>query len=146
MTKISDVMTKNCEWVAPSASLQECAQKMRELDCGFLPVGENDKLIGMVTDRDIACRAVADNKGPAAQVRDIMTPKTYYCYDDLEAKEVCDNMSQVKVRRMPVMNRDKRLVGVVSMGDLAQFADNQETGETLRDITAGLQKKQQKAA
>ena len=146
MPQIKDVMTPNCEWVAPDASLQQCAQKMKELDCGFMPVGENDKMIGMVTDRDITCRAVADNMAPSTQVRDVMTQKTYYCYDDMEAKEVCDNMSEIKVRRLPVVNRDKRLVGVVSMGDLAQYAEMQETGETLKDITAGLQQKQQKAA
>ncbi len=146
MPKISEIMTPSCEWVSPNASIQECAQKMKSLDCGFMPVGENDKLVGMVTDRDIAIRAVADNLQPSSQVRDIMTEKTYYCYNDMDAVDVCNNMSEIKVRRMPVVNRDKRLVGVVSMGDLAQYAEMQETGETLRDITAGLKQKQKQAA
>jgi CBS domain-containing protein len=139
MTKISELMTRNCEWVSPDTSAQQIAQKMKQLDCGFIPVGENDKLIGMVTDRDLALRCVAEGKNPQeCQARDLMTEKTYYCYDDQDAKEICDNMSEIKVRRLPVVNRDKQLVGVVSMGDLAQYAAENETGETLKDITEGL--------
>ena len=145
MPQIKDVMTPNCQWVSPEATLQQVAQKMKEADCGFLPVGENDRLIGMVTDRDITLRAVADSLPATAQVRDVMTPKTYYCYDDLEAKEVCDNMAQIQVRRLPVVNRDKRLVGVVSMGDLAQAVANAETGETLQSITKDCQQHKQAA-
>ncbi|MCB9965138.1 MAG: CBS domain-containing protein [Rhodospirillales bacterium] len=145
MTKISDVMTPNCQWISPETSLQEAAMKMRDMDYGFMPVGENDRMIGMITDRDIAIRAVADNMSPSMQVRDIMTPKTYYCYDDMDAAAVCNNMSEIKVRRLPVVNRDKRLVGIVSMGDLAQYVNNAETGETLKDITAQLRQHKQAA-
>lgn len=146
MPQISDIMTPSCEWVSPDCTLQDCAQKMKTLDCGFLPVGENDKLVGMVTDRDICIRAVAEGKDPASCcAKDVMTAKTYYCYDDQDAAEVCNNMSEIKVRRLPVVNREKRLVGIVSMGDLAQACEMQETGETLRDITAQL-KAQKKAA
>lgn len=145
MTQISSIMTQNCEWVAPETSIQQAAQKMRDIDCGFIPVGENDRLVGIVTDRDIAVRAVADNLSATTQVRDVMTPKVYYCFDDQNAEEVCNNMSDIKVRRLPVVNRDKRLVGVVSMGDLAQAVQNAETGETLRDITAGVNQQKQAA-
>lgn len=137
MTKISEVMTPHCEWVSGDISVQDVARKMKELDCGFIPVGENEKLVGMITDRDIALRCVAEGKDPATcTAADIMTNKVFYCYDTDETVEVCQKMADVKVRRFPVMTRDKRLVGVISMGDLAQSVKFQETGQTLKDITA----------
>lgn len=137
MTKISEVMTSHCEWVPSDASVQDVARKMKELDCGFIPVGENDKLIGMITDRDIALRCVAEGKNPAScTAADIMTEKVFYCYDADDVVEVCQKMAELKVRRFPVMSRDKRLVGTISMGDLAQSVKFQETGQTLKDITA----------
>lgn len=132
--QIKDVMTPQCEWIAPDASLEQAAQAMKNNDCGFIPVGENDKLIGAVTDRDIAIRAVAEGQGPAAQVRDIMTPQIKYCFEDQTVDEICQNMSDIKVRRLPVVNRDKRLVGVVSLGDLSQ-GKVQPSGEALQNIT-----------
>lgn len=136
-SKIRDVMTPQCEWIKPEATIADAANIMQAQDFGFLPVGENDKLIGMVTDRDIVVRAIAQAKDPAAtQVRDIMTPKTYYCYDDQGVEEICENMAKIKVRRLPVVNRDKRLVGIVSLGDLSQEAQNAEIGQTEQQITA----------
>jgi CBS domain-containing protein len=138
MTKIKDVMTEKCEWISPDTNLVEAAKLMKKCDCGFLPVGENDKLVGMVTDRDIAIRAVAEGKDPnATNVRDVMTSKTYYCYDDQDVSEVCENMGEIKVRRMPVVNRDKRLVGVVSFGDVSQAAPAKNVGESQQQITEG---------
>ena len=138
MATINEVMSKNFQFITPDTTVQEAAQKMRDGDFGFLPVGENDKLIGMVTDRDIAVRCVAEGKDPAsAQVRDLMTPKTYYCYDDQDVEDVCNNMGEIQVRRLPVVNRDKRLVGIVSMGDLAQSASRPNVGQTEQQITAG---------
>ena len=146
MTQIKDCMTQNCEWVAPTATLQEAAQTMQEQNLGFLPVGENDRLIGMVTDRDIVTRAVAQNWETNTQVRDVMTQKTYYCYDDQTAEEICQNMAELQIRRMPVVNRDKRLVGAVSLGDLAQNTQAQTVGQTEQAITAELANKAQKQA
>ncbi|MGH1456227.1 MAG: CBS domain-containing protein [Alphaproteobacteria bacterium] len=140
--QIKDVMTQQCEWISPNATLAEAAQVMKKFDTGFLPVGENDKLIGAITDRDIVMRAVADN-AQSASVKDVMTPQIKYCFDDQAVDDICQNMSEIKVRRLPVVNRDKRLVGVVSLGDLSQQQAPQ-TGEALQGITQGLQ--QAKAA
>ena len=142
MKKIKDIMTKKCEWIAPDTSVAEAAKIMKNNDCGFLPVGENDKMIGMITDRDIAIRAVAEGKDPkATKARDVMTKKTYYCFDDQAVDEVCANMGDIKVKRLPVVNRDKRLVGVVSFGDVSQAAAAEQVGESQQQITAETAKK-----
>jgi len=146
MTQIKDVMSPNFKWMAPDSPISQVAQQMRDMDCGFMPLAENDKMIGMITDRDIAVRAVADGKDPQqTKARDIMTPKTYYCYDDQDIEEVCNNMGEIQVRRLPVVNRDKRLVGIVSLGDLAQSASRPNVGQTQQQITAGV-KQNKKAA
>ncbi len=147
MTKIKDVMSPNFKFMAPDSPVSEVAQQMRDMDCGFMPLAENDKMVGMITDRDITVRAVAEGKNPAeCKARDCMTAKTYYCYDDQDVEEVCNNMGEIQVRRLPVVNRDKRLVGVVSMGDLAQVASRPNVGQTQQQITAGCCKKAQEAA
>lgn len=136
MTQIADVMSKDFKFVTPDTSVQEAAQIMRDLDVGFLPVGENDRLIGMVTDRDIAVRSTSEGQNPSSTpVRDVMTPKTYYCYEDQDVEEICDNMSEIKVRRLPVVNREKRLVGVVSLGDVSQACHRAKSGDALQEIT-----------
>lgn len=132
---IKDIMSPECNWVAPETTLAATAQMMKDKDIGFLAIGENDRLIGTVTDRDIAVRAVAGNMDNNAQVRDIMTQQVMYCYDNQDLNEVCNNMAEIKVRRLPVVNQDKRLVGTVSLGDLSQ-AQAQQTGEALQSITA----------
>lgn len=147
MTQIKDVMSPNFKFMAPDSPVAQVAAQMRDLDCGFMPLAENDKMIGMVTDRDITIRAVAEGKNPAdVKARDIMTPKTFYCYDDQDVEEVCNNMGEIQVRRLPVVNRDKRLVGIVSMGDLAQSASRPNVGQTQQQITAQLQQKNKQAA
>ncbi len=136
MAEIRDVMSINSIWVPPETTLLEAAHIMREKDIGFLPVGEDDRLVGVVTDRDMTVRAVAQGYHPQSDtVRAIMTPAVYYCYDDQSVAEVCDSMATAKVRRMPVVNRDKRLVGVVSIGDLAQVCGKGQIGETVTKIT-----------
>ena len=137
MAQIKDVMTAECQWIAPDITAKQAAEMMRDKDFGFLPVGENDRLIGMVTDRDITVRATAAGKDPqVTSVRDIMTPKTYYCYDDQDVEEVCNNMGEIQVRRLPVVNREKRLVGVVSLGNIAQSATRANVGQTEQQIAA----------
>jgi len=143
--QIKDVMTQQCDWIAPNANLQEAAQVMKDKDIGFLPVGQNDKLVGTITDRDIVMRGLVGNQDvQKTQVSDVMTEKLYYCFEDQTVDEICQNLSEIQVRRLPVVNRDKRLVGVVSTGDLAQ-AQAQQTGEALQGITQQLQA-QSKAA
>lgn len=136
MTQVSDIMSKDFIWVTPETTLQEAARLMRDNDIGFLPVGENDRLIGMITDRDIAVRAVAEGYHPQSDtVRAVMTAKTYYCFEDQNVSEICDNMAYIKVRRLPVVDRKKRLVGIVSISDLARACGKAQLGETIRQIT-----------
>ena len=107
---------------------------MAEIDAGSMPVGENDRLVGMITDRDIAIRAVAQGKGPDTPVRDVMSKEVKYCFEDEDLEHVAKNMGDIQVRRLPVVTRDKRLVGIVSLGDVSQNEDTETTGEA----TAGV--------
>ncbi|MCK1745090.1 CBS domain-containing protein [Bradyrhizobium sp. 139] len=117
--KISKVMTRGAKLTNPDDTLQHAAKLMRDCDCGVLPVAEGDRLVGMITDRDIAVRCIAEGKGPHAKVRDAMTQEVKYCFEDEDLAHVCENMSEIQVRRLPVMDRSKRLVGIVSLSDLA---------------------------
>jgi CBS domain-containing protein len=133
--KVSNCMTKNVKIADPNQTIRDAALAMGRLDAGVLPVGENDRLVGMITDRDIAIRGVAEGKGPDAKIRDVMSTDVKYCFDDEEIDDVLHNMGELKVRRMPVLSRDKRLVGIVSLGDLATNAETAEAGEALGDIS-----------
>jgi CBS domain-containing protein len=132
--KVSDAMSREVAVASPTESIRNAAKVMAKIDAGVLPVGENDRLVGMITDRDIAVRAVAQGKAPSTKVRDIMSEEVLYCYDDQDLDEVLQNMSEMKVRRMPVVNREKRLVGIISLGDLARNEDAGKTGETVSHI------------
>ena len=134
--KVSDCMTRDVRVAAPNQSLRDAAQLMAELDVGVLPVGENDRLVGMVTDRDIAIRGIAQGHGPDTPVREVMTDTVKYCYEDQSIEEVSRNMGDVQVRRMPVVDRQKRLVGIISLSDIANGEGAvDEAGEALRDIS-----------
>jgi CBS domain-containing protein len=134
--KVSDCMTRDVRVAAPTQSLREAAALMAELDVGILPVGENDRLIGMITDRDIAVRGVACGKGPETAVREVMTDSVKYCFADQSIEEVSRNMGDVQVRRLPVVDREKRLVGIISLSDIANGDGAvDEAGEALRDIS-----------
>src|SRR3954471_11702476 len=117
--KVSEAMTRRVRVANPKETVQHAAQIMASLNVGALPVGENDRLVGMITDRDIAIRAVAKGKGPQARVSDIMTKDVKYCFDDQDIEEVTYNMADTQVRRLPVINHDRRLVGILSLGDIA---------------------------
>ena len=132
--KVSDAMSRDVAVASPTESIRNAAKVMAKIDAGSLPVGENDRLVGMITDRDIAIRAVAQGKSPTTKVRDIMSEEVLYCYDDQDLDEVAQNMSEMKIRRLPVVNREKRLVGIISLGDLARNEDNGTTGETISHI------------
>jgi CBS domain-containing protein len=119
--RVSEAMTREVRVANPGQSIREVAKIMAEIDAGAMPVGDNDRLVGMITDRDIAIRAVAQGKGPDTPVRDVMsTEQVLYCYEDEELDHVAKNMSGQQVRRLPVVNREKRLVGIVTLGNLAQ--------------------------
>jgi CBS domain-containing protein len=128
-------MTKNVRIVSPDQTLRDAAKAMANLDAGALPVSENDRLVGMITDRDIAVRGVAAGKGPDARIRDVMSTEVKYCFDDEDADDVLRNMSDLKVRRLPVVNRDKRLVGIISLGDLAMNGEAAQAGAALGGIS-----------
>jgi CBS domain-containing protein len=147
MKTIKDVMTPSCQWVSPEASVSEAAKIMRESDVGFLPVGENDRLIGTLTDRDIVTRVVASKKDASeVSVRDAMSKKLLYCYDDQTVDEICQNMAAMQIRRLPVVNRAKRLVGVVSFPDLAKAATPTTFANAEKQIASKPQKTGVKAA
>jgi CBS domain-containing protein len=119
--RVSEAMTREVRIATPGQSIRDVAKIMAEIDAGILPVGENDRLVGMISDRDIAIRAIGEGKGPDTPVRDVMsTEQVLYCYEDEELDHVAKNMASEQVRRLPVVNRDKRLVGIVSLGDMAQ--------------------------
>ena len=133
--KVSKCMTRDVELVSPTQTIRDAAQMMAELDAGALPVQQDDRLVGMITDRDIAVRAVAQGKSPETPVRDVMSSEVLYCFDDQEIEDVSRNMGEVKVRRLPVVNRDKRLVGIISIGDLALKEEQTLTGSTIARIS-----------
>jgi CBS domain-containing protein len=136
--QIRDAMTKGVRVARPDAPVIELARRMRDEDIGSIPVAENDKLIGMVTDRDIVTRGVAESVDlTSIRARDVMSPKVLYCFDNDSVVDVLANMREQQVRRLPVVNRDKRLVGVVSIGDLSQI-EAKSAGNALQGISRPL--------
>jgi CBS domain-containing protein len=133
--KVNEAMTRDVRVANPDETLQQAAKLMASLDAGVLPVGENDRLVGMITDRDIAIRGIAVGKGPETKVRDVMTEEVKYCFEDQDVDEVIQNMGDIQVRRLPVLNRDKRLVGILSLGDVATVGSKNATGEALQKIS-----------
>lgn len=117
--QVSELMSRNVRITNPEQTLQQAAQMMAEIDCGFLPVAADDRMVGMITDRDIAVRGVGQGFGPDTPVERVMTHDVKYCYEDDDIDQVASNMGDVQLRRMPVLNRDKRLVGILSLGDIA---------------------------
>jgi CBS domain-containing protein len=132
--RVAEVMTRNVRLIEPNQTIRDAAQLMAEMDAGLMPVREGDRLVGMITDRDIAIRAVAAGKGPETPVREVMSKDVKYVFDDEDLEHVAQNMADIQVRRLPVVNRDKRLVGIISLGDVAQKEDTHTTGEA----TAGV--------
>ena len=133
--KIRDVMTPDVRTIAPSATIREAAQMMAETDVGALPVADNDRLVGMITDRDIAVRAVASGRNANTPVREAMSPEIKYCFEDDDLDEICENLADQQLRRLPVVDGDKNLVGIVSLSDLAKRGDSDAAGEALEGIT-----------
>lgn len=129
-------MTRDVRIANPGQTIEDAAKMMSDVDAGVLPVGENDRLVGMITDRDIAVRAVAQGKGPQTPVREVMTDHVHYCFEDEDTDDVTRKMADSQVRRLPVLDRDKRLVGILSLGDLATSRKSaDEAGEALSEIS-----------
>jgi CBS domain-containing protein len=135
--QLKDVMTRDVEVVQPQASVVEAAEKMKSLDVGALPVCDGKRLMGMITDRDIAVRVVAEGRDPrGTRAQDAMTPEVIYCLEDQPVEEAADLMAQHQIRRLPILNRDKKLVGIVSLGDLAvDTADEEMAGRALEGVS-----------
>jgi len=135
MTLVKDVMVRQAEWIGPETTLLDAAKKMHGMEIGSLLVGEHDRIIGMVTDRDIVCRGVAQNLVPAkTPVRKVMTEKIVWCYDDQAIEDAANLMEGKKVHRLAVMNREKRMVGFLSVDDLAHRM-HALSGEILAEVT-----------
>ena len=132
--KVSEIMTRDVCVARIDHSIEDAARMMLAIDAGLLPVGENDELVGTITDRDIAVRAVAEGKGPATPVGEVMSREVKYCFEDEDSVHVAQNMGELQVRRLPVLNRAKRLVGILSLADLAQAERGQRVGNALRQI------------
>ena len=138
---LKDIMTRSVEEIPPQATLRDAAQRMKSLDVGALPVCENNQLVGMITDRDIAVRAVADGLDPSqTTVLDAMTPGAVWCFEDDDVKDAARIMEQKQIRRLVVLDRYKHAVGIVSLGDIATRLSNVKlSGDILTDVSEPAQ-------
>jgi CBS domain-containing protein len=133
--KVSDIMTRDVHLLSPEQTIREAASIMADIDAGALPVGNDDRLVGMITDRDIVVRAVALGKSLDTKVADVMSKEMLYCFDTDGIDDVARNMAKAQVRRLPVVNHAKRLVGIVSLGDLARNDDPTTIGRTVSKVS-----------
>jgi CBS domain-containing protein len=136
--KVKDVMHKGADWVSPNTPVAELAKLMREHDIGCIPIGEDDRLIGMVTDRDIVCKGLASNGFDASRTlaRDIMTDGIHCCREDDDLAKAMLHMEKLKVRRLPVINKSKRLVGIISLGDVGRSASGDMLSGYVKSVSA----------
>lgn len=133
--KMSEAMTRDVHIATPDQTIRDAAVEMAQLDAGILPVRDGDRLTGMITDRDIAVRAVAKGMAPDTRIGEVMTGDVKYCFEDDEVESVARNMAQIQVRRLPVLDRDKRLVGILSLADMALVDGAQSAGEAIAGIS-----------
>ena len=135
--QLKEIMTADVEVIRPDSSIADAAKKMRSLDVGSLPVCDGERLLGMITDRDITIRATADGRDPNnTLVRDCMSPEIVYCFEDQSAEEAERLMQEKQIRRLPVLTREKQLAGIIALGDLATKTDDvQQVGRTVREIS-----------
>jgi CBS domain-containing protein len=135
--ELRDIMTRDVEVVSGGASVKEAAGKMKSLDVGFMPVCDGDRLQGILTDRDITIRATADGRDPKkTKVSEVMSTDLAYCLEEQEVEEAVSLMEARQIRRIPILNQDKRLVGIVSLADIAvHVRDRDLSGETLEEIS-----------
>jgi CBS domain-containing protein len=128
-------MTPDVQLCTPDDTLKDAAEAMAALGVGLLPVSDTDRLVGMISDRDIAIRGVAMGRGPDSRVGDVMTTDVKYCFEDQDLEEVTANMGDLQVRRLPVLNRQKRLIGIIALGDIARVQAGDGTGDALGAIS-----------
>jgi CBS domain-containing protein len=136
--KVKEAMHKGVDWVDPDTPVIDLAKLMRQHDIGALPIGENDQLIGMVTDRDIVCKGLAEDSFDSrrATARDVMTPGIHCCREDDDLVKAVRHMEELKVRRLPVINKSKRMVGILSLGDVSRSAPSDLLSEILKSVSA----------
>jgi CBS domain-containing protein len=136
--KVKDAMHKGVEWVAPETPIAELAKLMRSKDVGAIPIGENDKLIGMVTDRDIVCKGLAEDGFDAstATARDVMTEGIHCCNEDEDLEKAIRHMEELHIRRLPVINKSMRMVGILSVGDVGRSAPIALVSEYVKSVSA----------
>jgi len=132
--KVADCMTAHVRLCAPNDTIQDAARTMKEMDVGLLPVGENDRLVGTITERDIVTRALAAGRGVDSPVKEAMSPGIHYCFDTDTVQRAAEKMAEEQVRRLPVLNEQKRLVGIISLGDIAKIEGRHVT-KALQDIS-----------
>ena len=135
--KVKDVMHRGVAWVEPNTSIRDVAKMMRDNDIGSVPVGENDRLVGIVTDRDIICRGIADGADLSVLcARDVMSKPIIYCRADDELEQAIRIMEKNKIRRLPVIDKNKRLAGMLALGDISQIGGEDMAGEVMRSVSA----------
>ena len=136
--KVKDAMHKGVDWVSPDTPVTELAKLMREHDIGAIPIGENDRLIGMVTDRDIVCKGLAQSSFDATRMtaREVMTPGIHCCREDDDLAKAVRHMEALKVRRLPVINKSRRMVGILSVGDVSHSAPGDLLSEYVKSVSA----------
>ncbi len=135
--KVRKAMHEGVVWVSPDTSISDIAARMRDNDIGAVPVGENDRLIGMVTDRDIVCRGLADGRdAQTLTARDVMTSGIIYCEEDEDIEDALELMEKKKIRRLPVINDDKRMVGMLSLGDISHAVSEELTAQVVKAVSA----------
>lgn len=136
MQQLKELMSRDVKVISPEMTIAEAARKMRDGDFGMMPVGEDDRMIGTISDRDIAIRAVAEGKDASTKVRDVMSAGLAWAYEDDSVEHAAVIMSERKVRRLPVLDRDKRLVGIVALGDFAvEKSEIQPAAQALSEIS-----------
>jgi CBS domain-containing protein len=135
--KVKEAMHKGVDWVDPDTPVTDLAKLMRQHDIGAIPIGQNDRLIGMVTDRDIVCKGLAEDSFDArrATARDVMTPGIHCCREDDDLAKAVRHMESLKVRRLPVINKSKRMIGILSLGDLSRSAPSDLLSEILKSVS-----------
>ena len=136
--KIKDVMHTGVDWVSPDTPVTELAKLMRDHDVGAIPIGENDRLVGMVTDRDVVCKGLAQDNFDArvATARDVMTAQIHCCREDEDLAKAIRHMEELKIRRLPVINKNKRMVGILSLGDVSHSAPTDLLSECIKSVSA----------
>ncbi|MDW6022648.1 CBS domain-containing protein [Mesorhizobium sp. BAC0120] len=136
--KVKDVMHKGVDWVSPETPVTELAKLMRARDIGSIPIGQNDRLVGMVTDRDIVCKGLAEDDFDirTATARDVMTTGIHCCSEDDDLAKAIRHMEELKIRRLPVINKNMRMIGILSVGDVGQAAPTELVSEYVKSVSA----------